>query len=155
MLRTGSNFGCSAFVFSLYRLIEQGKLNPRAERIVRQTDGGPDNVAWVTHAVHITLVREGAFNQITWIRLKPGHSHNPQDQTFSTAKSVIIPTSGSGDGCKSPWEMEARFVDGLKTMNGGLEMLWQLASFNFTAWFEECVSQKFAHYGYATRTTTA
>eukprot|EP00965_Chrysotila_dentata_P224620 6194287-Pleurochrysis_carterae.AAC.1 len=78
MLRTGSNFGCSAFVFSLFRLIELGKLDSRAERIVRQTDGGPDNVAWVTHGVHVMLVREGVFNQIDWIRLKPGHSHNQQ-----------------------------------------------------------------------------
>eukprot|EP00965_Chrysotila_dentata_P006570 214592-Pleurochrysis_carterae.AAC.1 len=78
MLGTGANFGCSAFCFTLYRLIETSKLDPRVERIVRQTDGGSDNVTWVTHAVHYMLVREGAFDQIDWVRLKPGHSHNKQ-----------------------------------------------------------------------------
>eukprot|EP00965_Chrysotila_dentata_P153496 5073301-Pleurochrysis_carterae.AAC.1 len=78
MLLKGGNFGCTAFCYSLYRLIEQGRLDPSVKYIVRQTDGGSDNVTWVTHAVHYTLVREGAFNQIDWIRLKPGHSHNLQ-----------------------------------------------------------------------------
>eukprot|EP00965_Chrysotila_dentata_P109107 3605250-Pleurochrysis_carterae.AAC.1 len=86
MLHTGSNFGCSA----------------------PQTDGGPDNVAWVTHGVHVMLVREGVFNQIDWIRLKPGHSHNPQDQTFATVKCKFVPFAGGGVGCRTPWEMEAR-----------------------------------------------
>eukprot|EP00965_Chrysotila_dentata_P132407 4378463-Pleurochrysis_carterae.AAC.1 len=78
MLRTGANFGCSAFCYSLYRLIEVGKIDSRVKRIVRQTDGGSNNVAWITHGVHYMLVHEGVFDQIDWIRLEPGHSHNPQ-----------------------------------------------------------------------------
>eukprot|EP00965_Chrysotila_dentata_P056745 1882714-Pleurochrysis_carterae.AAC.3 len=198
MLHTGSNFGCSIFVFSIFRLIKLGKLDLRAERIVCQTDGGPDNVAWVTHGVHVMLVREAVFDQIDWIRRKPGHSHNQQvctsyalklppalhvvlsnsiacvcepslvrsllplmntteaccllshavqDQTFAIVKCIFIPFAGGGDGCRTPWEMEARLVDKLKTMNGGLEMLWQLASYDFTGWLDDCVSSKFAHCG--------
>eukprot|EP00965_Chrysotila_dentata_P220373 6191729-Pleurochrysis_carterae.AAC.4 len=78
MLHTGGNFGCTAFVFALYRLIETSKLDSRVERIIRQTDGGGDSVSWVTHALHYMLVREGVFDQLVWIRLKPGHSHNKQ-----------------------------------------------------------------------------
>eukprot|EP00965_Chrysotila_dentata_P189656 6173443-Pleurochrysis_carterae.AAC.1 len=78
MLHTGSNFGCSAFVHSLYRLINHGRIRLDVKRIVRQANGGSDNVAWVTHGVHYTIVREGAFNQIDRIRLEPGHSHNQQ-----------------------------------------------------------------------------
>eukprot|EP00965_Chrysotila_dentata_P091654 3026021-Pleurochrysis_carterae.AAC.9 len=136
MLHTGSNVGFSAFVYSLYRLIETGKLDARAKRIARQTDGGPDNVSWVTHGVHFMLVREGVFNQIVRIRLLPGHSHNPQ--TFSITKTIFIPAGGDRIGCTTPWEMECRLVDGLKKMNGGLEMLWQLASFDFTDWLDGC-----------------
>eukprot|EP00965_Chrysotila_dentata_P124256 4107619-Pleurochrysis_carterae.AAC.2 len=125
MLHTGSNFGCTAFVFSLYRLIKLGMLDSRTEYNVRQTDGSPDKVVWLTHAIHVMLVREGAFSQIDWIRLKSGHSHNAQDQAFAIdVKSYSIPVSGGGNSCRAPWEMEARLVDKLKTINGGLEMLW-------------------------------
>eukprot|EP00965_Chrysotila_dentata_P075362 2488642-Pleurochrysis_carterae.AAC.1 len=110
MLGTGANFGCSAFCYTLFRLIETSKLDARIDRIVQQTDGGCDNVTWVTHAVHYMLVREGAFNQIDWVRLKPGHSHNKQacaclvlfsfaiDRTFSAVNSVFYPTKGVGPG---------------------------------------------------------
>eukprot|EP00965_Chrysotila_dentata_P055632 1845624-Pleurochrysis_carterae.AAC.1 len=43
--------------------------------------------------------------------------------------------------------MEARLVDGLKKMNEGLEMLWQLANYDFAGLLDGCVSSKFAHYG--------
>eukprot|EP00965_Chrysotila_dentata_P142965 4724383-Pleurochrysis_carterae.AAC.1 len=43
MLHTGSNFGCTAFVHSFYRLINQRKILLDVERIVRMTDGGSDN----------------------------------------------------------------------------------------------------------------
>eukprot|EP00965_Chrysotila_dentata_P250909 6209716-Pleurochrysis_carterae.AAC.2 len=71
MLHTGSNFGCSAFCYAIYRLIELGKLNPSVKQIVRLTDGGSDSVDWVTHSVHYMLVQEGVFDQIDWIRLEP------------------------------------------------------------------------------------
>eukprot|EP00965_Chrysotila_dentata_P145249 4797682-Pleurochrysis_carterae.AAC.1 len=70
-----------------------------------------------------------------------------QDQTFSVTHTIFIPTPGAGNGCASPWEMEARIVHGLKGMNGGMEMLWQLANYDFTGWLDGCVSNKFAHYG--------
>eukprot|EP00965_Chrysotila_dentata_P245014 6206304-Pleurochrysis_carterae.AAC.1 len=94
MLHTGSNFGCSAFVFLLYRLVELGKLDARAENVVRKTDGGSDNVAWIMHGVHFMLVREGVFYQLDWIKLRPGHSHTLLDQALST---------GWLDGCVSSY----------------------------------------------------
>eukprot|EP00965_Chrysotila_dentata_P250116 6209261-Pleurochrysis_carterae.AAC.3 len=157
MLHTGSNFGCSAFCYSIYSLIELGKLNSSVERVIRQTDGGSDNVAWVTHGVHYMLVHEGAFNQIDWVRLGPGHSYCQQsahtasersfeaqhrtDQTFSNCRSIFYPRRGLGPGCTSPMEFEAMLVDGLKEMNGGMEMLWQLANFDFTKWLDGCVAK--------------
>ena len=35
--------------------------------ISRVTDGGSDNNGEVTHAVHMILVREGAFNRLDWL----------------------------------------------------------------------------------------
>eukprot|EP00965_Chrysotila_dentata_P081764 2699149-Pleurochrysis_carterae.AAC.1 len=146
MLHTGGNFVCIVFCYSFYRLIEQSKLESRVERIIRQTDGGNDNVTWVTHALHYTLVHEGAFNQINWIRLKPGQSQNKQDRVFSLCKSIVYPKRGMGPGCKSPLESEAMLSEGLKNMNGGCEMLWQLANFDFSAWLDGCVSEDFKYY---------
>eukprot|EP00965_Chrysotila_dentata_P236268 6201221-Pleurochrysis_carterae.AAC.1 len=87
-------------------------------RIIRQTDGGSDNVAWITHGVHYMLVQEGVFDEIIWVRLGPGHSHNLQDQTFSTSRSIFYPRRGLGPGCASPQQFETMLVDGLKEMNG-------------------------------------
>eukprot|EP00965_Chrysotila_dentata_P163257 5392350-Pleurochrysis_carterae.AAC.1 len=38
-------------------------------------------------------------------------------------------------------------VDGLKKMNGGLELLLQLANFDFGKWLAGCVSKSFTNYG--------
>eukprot|EP00965_Chrysotila_dentata_P054975 1825020-Pleurochrysis_carterae.AAC.2 len=147
MMHTGSNFGCSAFCYSIYRLIELGKLAPSVKRIIRQTDGGSGNVAWVTHGVHYMLVHEGVFQQVDWVRLEPGHSHNAQDQVFSTTRSIFYPRRGCGTGCSSPLQFEAMLVNGLEQMSGGIEMLWQLANFDFTTWLQGCVAASFSHYG--------
>eukprot|EP00965_Chrysotila_dentata_P122418 4046056-Pleurochrysis_carterae.AAC.1 len=69
------------------------------------------------------------------------------DQTFATTKSIFSPRRGGGKGCASPFEMEAMIVDGLKKLNGGCEMLWQLANYDFVFWFDGCVAADFAHYG--------
>mmetsp|Transcript_1632 Transcript_1632/g.5328 ORF Transcript_1632/g.5328 Transcript_1632/m.5328 type:complete len:210 (-) Transcript_1632:97-726(-) len=41
MLKTGGNFGCTSFVVSLCRLIQNGRMNG-VRRLVRQTDSGSD-----------------------------------------------------------------------------------------------------------------
>eukprot|EP00965_Chrysotila_dentata_P082662 2727783-Pleurochrysis_carterae.AAC.4 len=128
MLHTGGNFGCTAFCYTIFRLIEQYKLDPRVERIVRQTDGGSDNVSWVTHALHYMLVREGVFNQINWVRLRPVYKEiinsifsQPcyipcvtQDRFFSLIESIFYPKRGFGPGYKSPLEFQAMLVKGLQ-----------------------------------------
>mmetsp|Transcript_31566 Transcript_31566/g.100575 ORF Transcript_31566/g.100575 Transcript_31566/m.100575 type:complete len:144 (-) Transcript_31566:97-528(-) len=60
-LRTGSNFGCSAFLVGLRHLIMEAKITPQQSHFVRQS--GSDNVGWVTHAVHFVLVHFGVFNK--------------------------------------------------------------------------------------------
>jgi hypothetical protein len=140
MLRTGANFGCTSFVTSLYHLIKGGKIGAGVKRCARQqTDGGSDNVGWVTYVLNVVLVREGVFDIIDWLRLRAGHSHNEGDGNHSTARRVFYPKKGVGPGCASPFQFEQMLVDGLRGMSGGLEMLWQLSNYNFSKWAEGLV----------------
>ena len=145
MLHTGANFGCSAFVTTLYKLIIDGRMN-NVTKLMRQSDGGSDNVSWVTFALHVMLVHEGVVDEIDWVRLRAGHSHNEADANHRLALGVFYPKKGIGPGCCTPFDFHAKLVDGLKGMNGGCEMLWQLANFNFKKWLEGCVHSDFGNY---------
>ena len=145
-LGSGGNFGATSFVFSLYRLIETGRLNKACEYLCLQGDGGPDNVAWVAHGVNLMIVREGCFQMLDVVHLRVGHSHNKQDLTFAKVKAIFYPKPGCGPGCNSPMQFHAMLVDGLKTMPGGMEMLWQLANFDFGAYVGKWMNRSFAHF---------
>lgn len=69
-LRTGNNFGCTAFVASLYRLISSGRLPKSVTTGFRQTDGGSDADGKTSHGLHYVLVREGTFDRLLWGRLR-------------------------------------------------------------------------------------
>ena len=146
MLLTGANFGCTAFVCTLYHLVKSMKLAPEVDTVMRQTDRGPDNSAQLTHGVHELIVREGACNVLIWSSLEAGHSHNGQDATFAHTKKIFYPRAGAGPGCCSPFEYAAAIEDGLKGMNGGLEILWQLHNFDWKNLLKDCVSKKFGNY---------
>ena len=103
-LKTGANFGCSAYFSACVAAAEQGIL---AEETTRQTDSGSDIDAKESHALHIELVSRGAVNKLRWIRLHPKHSHNFADRVNSMLKETIWPKSGTGGGCNAPWDMEA------------------------------------------------
>lgn len=115
-------------------------------RLTRQTDSGSDNIGWVTFALHAVLVSEGVFDCIDWLRIMAGHSHNEADANHRRALQVFYPNKYIGHGCDSPLEFETRLNDGLKNMNGGFEMMWQLANFDFEAWMQGCVSPEFGMY---------
>eukprot|EP00965_Chrysotila_dentata_P257068 6212759-Pleurochrysis_carterae.AAC.8 len=116
------------------------------ERIIRQTDGGSDNVAWVTHGMHYMLVHEGAFQQIDWVLLEPGHSHCTQD-LFDDPQHLLSSPRHWPWLCITPGVLGAMIVDALKEMNGGMEMLWQLANFDFGKRLNGCIAGSFSHYG--------
>ena len=157
-LTTGNNFGCTAFCISLCRLIKAGKLPQSVTHGTRQTDRGPDNDGKTSHGVHYVLVREGTFNDFLWGALRAGHSHNRADATFSEAKAIFYPRTGVGPGCASPMEYHAALADGLKSMPGGLEIMWQLANFDFDKFvssfmdrdeFTQASRYRLWHYQYA------
>ena len=145
-LVTGNNFGCTAFCISLCQLIRSGKLSSSVTTITRQTDGGSDIDGKTTHAMHYVLVREGACDRLLWGKLRAGHSHNYADCTFAQAKTVFYPRDGVGPGCASPMQYHSALVDKLKTLPGGLEIMWQLANFDFDKFAESFLArEEFTH----------
>jgi hypothetical protein len=145
MLKTGGNFGCTSFIVSLCRLISNGRMTG-VRRLIRQTDSGSDNVSWVTFALCATLVKEGVFDQVDWMRIMPGHSHNEADARHRQALGVFYPKKGTGPGCNSPLEFESSLNKGLRGIPGGYETLWQLASFDWAKWFGSSISSEFGNY---------
>ena len=69
-LMLGCNFGLTNLVMALKRAKELNRLPMNVDRLVRHTDGGPDNVAWVTHFFHWLLVYLGIFNEVLWFRFE-------------------------------------------------------------------------------------
>lgn len=114
---------CALFMLAgLYRFVKSGLISKENEECYRQGDGGSDNVGWVTHAAHVFLVYMGVFNKITWVRGRSGHSHNAQDGDWALAKEILFPEHRGvvGPGCMSPFELEAKLVDGFKHRSGGV-----------------------------------
>lgn len=106
----------------LYRFVNNGLIGPAVKECWRQTDGGSDNVGWVTHAAHFFLVHMGTFEKLVWVRGRPGHSHNSQDGDWALAKQIFYPEHrGSvGPGCMSPFELECKLVEGFRHRSGGV-----------------------------------
>ena len=145
-LMTGNNFGCTAFCVALCRLIRSNRLPASVTTFTRQTDGGSDCDGKTTHGLHYVLVREGACNRLLWGRLRTGHSHSWPDLTFAEAKTLFYPRDGVGPGCSSPMEYHAALTDGLKKLPGGMEIMWQLANFEFDAFVSSFMDRnQFTH----------
>ena len=87
---TGTNFGLTNLLMSIFLAARSGNLKPHTDTLVRHTDGGPDNVSVVTHVIHWLLVYLGVFNKVVWFRFKAGHSHTEvADRLFSTMKTLF------------------------------------------------------------------
>ena len=68
----GGNFGLTNLMAGLFAAHEQGRLKSKMKKLIRHTDGGGDNVSYVTHIVHWLLVYLGVFDEIIWFRFEPG-----------------------------------------------------------------------------------
>eukprot|EP00965_Chrysotila_dentata_P137285 4541089-Pleurochrysis_carterae.AAC.1 len=65
--------------------------------------GGSENVSFVMHALHATLVHRGAFDEIVWARLPPDHSHAAIDRFFSVIERWL-----GAETCPeicTPWQL--------------------------------------------------
>eukprot|EP00965_Chrysotila_dentata_P134951 4463425-Pleurochrysis_carterae.AAC.1 len=51
--------------------------------------GGSENVTFVMHALHATLVHRGVFDEIVCARLPPDHSHDAIDRFFFGHREMV------------------------------------------------------------------
>ena len=142
-LKTGVNFGLSAYLSAAVRAAERGILG---EETVRQTDSGPDCDAKETHAFNVEFVSRGAVNKLTWIRLKPKHSHNYADRCNSMVKEVIWPQHGTGGGCMAPWDMEPIVQKAMASQSGPVELGWHWNNFDFKERYAAHLNKDFHFY---------
>ena len=88
-IKTGVNFGLSAYVSALYRLAEMDQLG---KSLYRQTDSGPDCDAKETHALHSLLVFIGLISIHRAFRVFLGHTHSTSPTLVSNPPPTQPPT---------------------------------------------------------------
>ena len=115
--------------------------------VFRCTDSGSDNDAKEAHALHFELVSRGAVQKLTWLRMRPKHSHNYADRVNSMVKEVMHPKSGSGGGCCAPWDMEDIVKKAVKSQNCAVEFGWQWCNLDWKARYKDHFHSNFAGYG--------
>eukprot|EP00965_Chrysotila_dentata_P169499 5596391-Pleurochrysis_carterae.AAC.1 len=52
---------------------------------------------------------------------------------------------GSGPGCAAPFDFENIVKEALRSQNGSAELAWQLANYDWVAWYKSfgCVDKEF------------
>jgi hypothetical protein len=91
---TGANFGLSTLLQGLWSAcrVKDGvaTLSQSVGQLLRHTDGGPDNVASLTHIFHWLLVYVGCWQDLIWFMFKAGHSHTEiADRLFGLMKKLF------------------------------------------------------------------
>lgn len=135
---TGANFGCTNFVMALVRAKRAGRLHQGVKKVIRHTDGGPDNVAIVTHLLHFLLVYIGAFEELLWILFESGHSHTEiADRLFHILKLLFKSETGVRvQGVEDFAQLEARLHALFASSREMFELGWLFANWDFGAWFD-------------------
>lgn len=136
-VRKGANFGLSNLILVLHRAWKMGRLGTHVTRAYRHTDGGPDNVSWVSHVLHWLLVYIGVFQDLWWFRFEPGHSHTEiADRLFSCMKKLFESDSGKRVGPLESFEdLERELRSTFEKAQEHFELAFQLANWDFESWF--------------------
>jgi len=136
-VRKGANFGLTNFIFVLHRAWKAGRLGPHVRRCYRHTDGGPDNVSWVTHVVHWLLVFIGVFDEIIWFRFEAGHSHTEiADRLFGILKKLFDSDSKARVGPLETFaELESKLRETFAKAQEHFELGFDFANWDFEEWF--------------------
>ena len=136
---TGSNFGLTNLLLVLHRARENGRISPTTRKLVRHTDGGPDNLSHRTHALHWLLVYLGVFDEILWFRFESGHSHTEiADRFFALMKKIFETDSNTrtSEPCSSFAELESRFREMFAKFPEELKFEFNFANWDFKHWFD-------------------
>ena len=107
--------------------------------MIRHTDGGPDNVTWVSHMVHFLLVYIGAFEDLLWFMFMAGHSHTEiADRLFALMKKLFESDSGARVRPVQDFvELESRLREVFDKAKEEFEMGYLFANWDFASWFRE------------------
>lgn len=138
-VQTGHNFGLTNLLMVLLKAKRSGRLPNHKKKLIRHTDGGPDNVAVNTHVFHWLLVYLGIFDELVWFRFKAGHSHTEvADRLFAIMKRLF--ESDDQTRVKGIQDFPTLFVqlrEELKCEREELLFEWNFANWDFEKWFED------------------
>lgn len=135
-VRTGANFGLTNLIMTLLSAKEAGRLPMNCTHLYRHTDGGPDNVAAVTHIINWLLIYLGIFQKITWFRFKAGHSHTEvADRLFSIMKRLF---EADGQhrvlGITDIPQLVDKLKDAFKHEKEKFEFAFNFCNWDFVSW---------------------
>ena len=136
-ISTGGNFGLTNLMMALYRAKAAGRLGVSVKRLLRHTDGGPDNCAAVTHLLHYCLVYLGCFEEVLWFRFEAGHSHTEvAERLFGIMKRLFESDSNKRvSGIGSFQRLEALLRDEFRDCPENFVTEFNLANWDFDGWF--------------------
>ena len=135
----GANFGLTNLIVALHAAWKSGKIGPHVTKLIRHTDGGPDNVSWVSHLVHWLLVYIGAFNDLLWFVFEAGHSHTEiADRLFALMKKLFESDSNVRVRPVQDFvELEGRLREVFAKAKEEFQLGYIFANWDFASWFQE------------------
>jgi len=138
-VRTGSNFGLTNLVTTLWEAWRSGRFRPHTRELVRHTDGGGDNMSYLTHVVHYLLVYLGIFEEITWFRFEAGHSHTEiSDRLFGVLKRLFKSETAARVARTATFsELFAKIDQDLKKCPEARLFEFDLANWDFEEWLKD------------------
>ena len=133
---TGSSFGLTNLVMVIWRAWKKGRLKTHTKTLIRHTDGGGDNVSYVTHIVHWLLVYLGIFDEVLWFRFEAGHSHTEiSDRLFGLMRKIFKSDTGARvRRCPTLSELFARIDKELAKCPEERLFEFDLANWDFEEW---------------------
>jgi hypothetical protein len=150
-VKTGRNFGLSTLLKSLAAAHRIGRMGPNVTRLVRHTDGGPDNLSKATHIFHWLLVYLGVFQEVLWFRFESGHSHTEiADRLFSLMKKLFETDSAARvrGGVHTFPQLEEHLKHVFAKCPEMKEIVYHFANWDMVEWLETAVHHDEDHLKY-------
>ena len=137
-ISTGSNFGLTNLLMAIWRAKEKGTLGSK-RKLIRHTDGGPDNLSYTSHILHWLLVYIGVFDEVLWFRFESGHSHTEiADRLFALLKKIFDTDSNVrvAKPVQSFAELESILQDKFSALPEEVLCEFNMANWDFKGWFQ-------------------
>ena len=143
---TGANFGLSTLLYSLAAIccVKDGRstLPTTVWRLMRHTDGGPDNVSKLTHIFHWLLVYLGCWQDLWWFMFDAGHSHTEvADRLFALMKKLFETDNATAveGNIRTFEELEDKLKETFATNPEMKEIVYHFANWNINDWLKGVV----------------